>query len=90
MPATELKDEKKIFKDSVRELILSQPLGESLISKGFDTSTPFTEAGLDSMDVVTAIVDIEEEFDIDIPLESIQELNNIDDVIELIFNLKNQ
>ncbi|MFG1488996.1 phosphopantetheine-binding protein [Oceanospirillum sp. HFRX-1_2] len=88
MTTLELKDEQKIFEDNIRELILSQPLGENLISKGFDTSTSFSEAGLDSMDLVTAIVDIEEEFDIDIPLESIQKLNSIDDVINLIFNLK--
>lgn len=88
MTTQELKDEQKIFEDNIRESILSQPLGESLISKGFNTSTSFSEAGLDSMDLVTAIVDIEEEFDIDIPLESIQKLNSIDDVINLIFNLK--
>lgn len=89
MTTPELKDEQKTFEDNIRELILSQPLGESLINKGFDTSTSFSEAGLDSMDLVTAIVDIEEEFNIDIPLEAIQKLNNIDDVINLIFNIKN-
>ena len=83
-------NENSISKSELRDLIISQPFGQTLMSKGFDTKTSFSDAGLDSMDLVTAIVDLEEEFDIDIPLESIQQLKNVDDVIQLIHSLKNQ
>lgn len=53
-------------------------------------STTFIyDLGADSLDVMRIVMNIEEEFGITLPRESIYDINTVDDAIKLIHNMRN-
>ncbi|MGL6125434.1 MAG: acyl carrier protein [Metamycoplasmataceae bacterium] len=55
-------------------------------NKKISISTDIRSIGLDSLDLVEIVMEIEKEFDIKIPDEKLTNIKNIDDLIKLIEN----
>lgn len=52
-------------------------------------TTFINDLGADSLDVMRIVMNIEEEFGINLPKESIYEINTVDDAIKLIHSIRN-
>jgi acyl carrier protein len=73
------------------ELIVRSIVGE-ILGYSFDDNEgldlPYQEAGLDSLDAVEILLDVEQEFEIEIDDEEVEGLNTMRDVINYVVKKK--
>lgn len=53
------------------------------------TTTFINDLGADSLDVMRIVMNLEEEFGITLPKESIYDINTVDDAVKLIRSIRN-
>src|SRR5688572_24901284 len=67
---------------------VSEQLG--IDRKRIDLNTSFTELGADSLDTVELMMELEEEFDINIPDDEAEKIQTVADAIRAILRRRNQ
>ena len=73
--------------DRVKKIVVDQ-LGVNEADVTID-STFIDDLGADSLDVYQIIMGIEEEFDIEIPAETAEQVTTVEDAVEMIKNAEN-
>ena len=73
--------------DRVKKIVVDQ-LGVNEANVTID-STFIDDLGADSLDVYQIIMGIEEEFDIEIPAETAEQVTTVEDAVEMIKNAVN-
>jgi acyl carrier protein len=68
--------------------VVSDQLG--IDRQRINPSTSFTELGVDSLDTVEVVMELEEEFDIHIPDEEAEKIQTVADAIRAILRRRNQ
>lgn len=58
-----------------------------LSADGVTTSTQLEEFGVDSLDIVELVMEIEEETGLDVPDEGVKEMRTVQDLIDLVKKL---
>lgn len=80
----------RLTRQDVEALLLAQETIRNLPADKLELDQPFDALGLDSMDLITVIVDIEEQLDIDIAINDDVEMKTLGDVVDRIMKLVNE